>query len=109
MLTLAIIQERMKKLKNWGLESNFIVKDFSFDSFKEAIDFVNKIGEIAQKQNHYPDIVIAERIVRLSLTTHLERGLTSADFELAEEIDKLDIQDLPKVSDASPVANEDKI
>ena len=100
MLTLAIIQERMKKLKNWGLESNFLVKDFSSDSFKEAIDFVNKIGELAQKQNHYPDIVIAERIVRLSLTTHLERGLTSADFELAEEIDKLDIQDLPKASDA---------
>mgnify|MGYP001559793572 CR=1 FL=1 len=89
MLPLAIINERMAALRDWGLEGDCIVKDFIFNSHKEAMEFVNKVSEIAEKYNHHPGILIDYTNVRLSLTTHSERGLTSKDFEVAEEIDKL--------------------
>ena len=91
MLPLNLISERMQKLDNWSLEEHSIVKDYGFNSFKEAMDFVNKIGEIAEKMNHHPDILISYNKVRLTLTTHSERTLTLSDFELAEEIDKVKI------------------
>ena len=58
MLTLKEIQDLMVELKDWSLESNSIIKDFSFNNFKESLDFVNKVGEIAEKQGHHPDIII---------------------------------------------------
>ena len=66
-----------------------IVKDYSFVGFVRALDFVNKVGEIAERHGHHPDILLSGNKVRLSLTTHSEKGLTSKDFEVAEEIDKL--------------------
>ena len=89
MLTLLEIQEKLGKLRNWALEGNVIVKDFSFKDFKEALEFVNKVGEIAEERNHHPDIVISYNKVRLSLTTHAVNGLTSKDFEVAEAVDKI--------------------
>ena len=89
MLPLNVISERMQKLDNWSLEEHSIVKDYSFENFKEALEFVNKIGEISEKMNHHPDILISYNKIRLTLTTHSERTLTFKDFELAEEIDKI--------------------
>ena len=89
MLTLKEIQDLMVELKDWSLEPDSITKDFSFNNFKESLDFVNKVGEIAEKLGHHPDIMINYNLVRLSLTTHSEKGLTRKDFDLAKEIDKL--------------------
>lgn len=89
MLPLGIINERMQSLNNWALEDNFIVKDFGFGNFKEALEFVNKVGEVAEREGHHPDIMISFNKVRLRLTTHEEHGLTSKDFDVAEEIDKI--------------------
>ena len=79
----------MSKLKNWSLEGDSIVKDKILGNFKEAMEFVNKIAELAEKYNHHPAIIIQYNNVRLSLTTHYAKGLTEKDFELAEEIDKI--------------------
>lgn len=87
-MSLHEIQIRMQKLKDWGLEGNNIMKEFHFADFKSALEFVNKIGEIAEKQEHHPLILLDYNIVRLSLTTHSEKGLTDKDFDLAEEVDK---------------------
>jgi len=89
MLTLSDIQERMSKLRNWALEGNSIVKDKTFRNFKESIEFVNKVAEIAEKHAHHPDIVISYNLVRMSLTTHSVKGLTEKDFDVAEEIDRI--------------------
>ena len=89
MTTLAEMQKRMEKLKDWALEGNKIVKDLEFKDFKQALEFVNKVGEIAEKMNHHPDIMIFFNAVRLILTTHEAKGLTEKDFDLAEEIDKI--------------------
>lgn len=89
MLTLGEINHAMSGLKEWSLESSSITKTFSFSNFKESLEFVNKIGELAEKHSHHPDMLISYDQVRLSLTTHSEKGLTKKDFELAKEIDLL--------------------
>lgn len=89
MLSLKEINELMAEVKDWSLEGDMITKSFNFSNFKEAIDFVNKVGEIAEKQNHHPGIILDYNLVRLSLTTHYEKSLTKKDFELAKEIDKI--------------------
>ena len=89
MLPLSTINERMSKLRNWALDGNSIVKDKVFRNFKESLEFVNKVGEIAEKNNHHPSILINYEVVRITLTTHSAKGLTLRDFDVAEEIDKL--------------------
>lgn len=89
MLTLKEIQEGMKSLRGWSLEGEVIVKDFSFKDFKESLAFVNKVGEIAEKEGHHPDIVLSYNRVRLMLTTHSSKGLTAKDFEVAALLDQL--------------------
>lgn len=89
MLNLGQISSEMEGLRDWSLESDSINKVVSFASFKEAMEFVNKVGDVAEKFNHHPDILISFTQVRLQLTTHDEHGLTRKDFEVAREIDKI--------------------
>ena len=89
MLSLQEINALMSRLNEWSLEDGAIVKSFGFANFKDGLEFVNKVGEVAEKMNHHPDIVLSYNWVRVSLTTHSERGLTGKDFEAAEEIDKV--------------------
>ncbi|MAG38071.1 4a-hydroxytetrahydrobiopterin dehydratase [Candidatus Pacearchaeota archaeon] len=89
MLSLGLINEYMKKISNWALEGESIVKDFHFRDFKQSMSFVNRIAELSERQEHHPGIVIDFNRVKISLTTHEEKGLTSKDFEVAQEIDKI--------------------
>jgi 4a-hydroxytetrahydrobiopterin dehydratase len=84
------INEAMSLVKDWSLDTNSITKNFAFPTFKEALDFVNKVGEVAEKHNHHPDVLINHNQVRLILTTHSLSGLSRIDFEVAKEIDKID-------------------
>ena len=88
-MNLEEITSLIGELSGWGLNGNMITKTFDFKSFPEAIDFVNKIAEIAEKHNHHPDITIRHTVVHLALTTHSAGGLTEKDFEVAKEIDLL--------------------
>ncbi|MEK6825457.1 MAG: 4a-hydroxytetrahydrobiopterin dehydratase [Nanoarchaeota archaeon] len=89
-MNLGEIQKKMEKLKDWALEGSSIIKDVTFSDFKQALEFVNKVGEIAEKNNHHPSIILDYNFVHLTLTTHSEHTLTDKDFIVAEEIDKLD-------------------
>jgi 4a-hydroxytetrahydrobiopterin dehydratase len=89
MLTLGEINQEMAFLSGWSLEGSSIAKSFEFTNFKESLDFVNKVGEVAEKQQHHPDVLINYNTVRLSLSTHSEGGLTKQDFQLAKEIDMI--------------------
>jgi len=89
MLSLGEINQELSTLNGWSLEGSSISKNFTFSNFKESIDFVNNVGEIAEKNEHHPDIIINYNQVRLSLTTHSENGLTRKDFQLAKEIDMI--------------------
>lgn len=88
-MNLGEIQAGMAKLKGWSLEGQSIAREFEFDKFKDTIDFVNRVGQAAEIQEHFPTIMIEQNKVRLYLTTLEERGLSEKDFKLAEEIDKI--------------------
>ena len=75
---------------NWKTENNKWVKEFVFQNFVEAIEFVNKIVPLAEKADHHPDILIhSYKKVRIELFTHSEGKITDKDYKLANEIDKL--------------------
>jgi 4a-hydroxytetrahydrobiopterin dehydratase len=84
------IKNEMKRIPEWELLKNkSIERTFEFDDFTQAIDFVNSVAEIAEEEDHHPDIDIRYNRVRLLLSTHNEGGLTENDFDIAEKIDTL--------------------
>lgn len=83
------IDQRLADLTHWHQEGRRIAREFTFASFKEAIDFVNQVAEAAEEMDHHPDFDISYKRVILSNTTHSEGGLTRRDFRLAEKIDQL--------------------
>lgn len=85
----AELKDRLKKIPEWELEKKHIERTFEFDDFADAIDFVNAVSEVAEEEEHHPDIDIRYNKVRLVLSTHSKGGLTELDFGLAERIDTL--------------------
>jgi len=64
-------------------------KEYRFKDFREALDFTNRIGELAEAQGHHPDIFLAWGKVKLTIWTHKINGLTESDFVLAAKADRL--------------------
>ena len=85
------IQEYLSELKgSWELEDNKKIKrTFTFKTFREGIEFVNRVADIAEEENHHPDIHILYTKVTLVLTTHAMGGLSENDFIMAAKIDLL--------------------
>ena len=83
------IKDWMKKLPEWDLEKKHIERTYEFDDFSQSIEFVNGVAEIAEEDEHHPEIDIRDSKVRLRLSTHSEGGVTDLDFEVAEKIDTL--------------------
>ena len=79
---------RLSKLNGWQIDDGQLQKTFQFKFFRGALDFVNRIGELAERAGHHPDIDIRYNRVRLSLVTHDAGGLTAKDFDLAAQADK---------------------
>lgn len=74
----------------WRREGDEIVRDWQFENFAQAMEFVNRVADEAEEANHHPDILIyGWNKVRLSLTNHSAGGLTAADFTMAKRIDGL--------------------
>ena len=74
---------------DWKLDSGKLTRRFRFNDFVQALSFVNRVGEIAQAENHHPDILIEYNRVCLSLYTHSIKGLSQNDFILAAKISEL--------------------
>jgi len=84
------INEYMKLLNNWTLFNNHhIEKTFKFKNFKTSLKFVNKIGELAEKEGHHPNIDFTWGEATIKLWTHAVHGLSTNDFILASKIDML--------------------
>ena len=74
-------------LPGWARDGDEIVKTFDCGTFANAIAFVVKVGFLAERADHHPDIDIRWKDVRIALTTHDAHGLTNRDFDLASEIE----------------------
>jgi 4a-hydroxytetrahydrobiopterin dehydratase len=79
-------QSRLAQLPGWQIESGELVRTFQFKDFVAALQFVNRVGELAEQAGHHPDIDIRYNRVRLSLVTHDAGGLTEKDFDLATRV-----------------------
>ncbi|MFC0875418.1 4a-hydroxytetrahydrobiopterin dehydratase [Saccharicrinis sp. FJH2] len=74
----------------WVIEDKTkLVKTYPFTEYAPSVVFVDKIAEIAQQQNHHPDILLGFKKVTISLTTHSASGLTANDFIMAAKIDRI--------------------
>jgi 4a-hydroxytetrahydrobiopterin dehydratase len=82
----------LNKVSGWSLTDGAIAREFLFRDFRSAIEFVNTVAELAEKEDHHPDISVSYKNVRLTLSTHKVEGLSCKDFMLAAKIDRL-IQD----------------
>ena len=87
------IDELLPSLKaGWNVINNKkIEKVYKFKDFKEALDFVNKVGEIAEQEGHHPDIYLSWGKVIIRLFTHKIDGLHENDFILGAKIDEIEI------------------
>ena len=85
----AAINNAISRL-SWQREGDALVKVVKRKDFAEALAYVNQVGERAEARNHHPDIAISWNTVTLTLFTHTVAGLTQADVDLAEELDRLD-------------------
>lgn len=75
---------------DWAVKGKTIERDFKCKNFQEALNFVNKVGEIAESEGHHPDILIhGWNKVRLTLSTHALGGLTQNDFIVAAKINAI--------------------
>src|SRR5258708_8184110 len=79
-----------KQVDGWNVvEEHHITKAFKFPNFREALKFVNRVGELAEEQGHHPDIFLTWGKVDVTSWTHKIDGLTESDFILAAKIDQL--------------------
>jgi 4a-hydroxytetrahydrobiopterin dehydratase len=82
------IEARLGELTGWTRDDDEIRKQFERADFPAAIAFVVRVGFLAEKADHHPDIDIRWRTVHLALTTHDAGGLSARDFDLAAQIDE---------------------
>ena len=83
------IEQRVQQLDGWTLQGDAIVKRYTFDSFPDAIAFVNRLADEAERVDHHPDILVSYRRVTLTYSTHSEGGLTDKDFAGARTADRV--------------------
>ena len=74
----------------WKEKENKLEKDFEFDDFSSAIEFINKVAVISEKKDHHPEIYNIYNRVNIKLSTHdVGDIVTEKDYDLASEIDKI--------------------
>jgi 4a-hydroxytetrahydrobiopterin dehydratase len=73
----------------WNENEGALERTFTFGNFREALDFVNRVGELAEAENHHPDIAISYNRVTLRWWTHTAGGITDRDRELAAKTSSL--------------------
>jgi len=85
------ISDNLSKLNSWSVndEQKMIYKKFNFKTFKQALNFTNKVGQIADLEGHHPDISLGWGYSLIMLHTHAIQGLSINDFIIAAKIDEI--------------------
>jgi 4a-hydroxytetrahydrobiopterin dehydratase len=84
------LNELRRQVPEWEvIEEHHLRRTFRFKNFREALVFVNKVGELAEEQGHHPDISFGWGRVEVTIWTHKIDGLTESDFIFAAKVDTL--------------------
>ena len=88
-LSLNEIQKKLSEIYEWQLNDNkeMIFKKFKFKNFKNALYFINLVGDLAEEEGHHPDISLGWGYCLIMIHTHAIKGLSINDFILASKID----------------------
>ena len=86
------VRKRLPELHGWALSRGALRCEFKFETFPKAIAFVVRVGALAEKANHHPDIDIRYCVVKLALSTHDVGGISDKDFSLAAAIDRKSVR-----------------
>jgi 4a-hydroxytetrahydrobiopterin dehydratase len=77
------------QLPGWEVvEEHHLMKDYRFTNFRDALEFVNRVGEVAEREGHHPDIRFGWGYAHIQIWTHAIDGLSESDFILAAKIDE---------------------
>lgn len=79
----------LKQVPQWRLQDSKIVREIKLKDFRQALAFVNRVGEIAEDEGHHPDICVSYNRVTLELSTHAIGGLSENDFIVAAKVNAL--------------------
>ncbi len=71
------------------VDGHHLERQYRFDDFRQALDFTVRVGEMAEEQDHHPDIVLTWGLVTVRIWTHKIDGLTESDFVFAAKADQL--------------------
>ncbi len=86
------LAELRKQVPHWQVvNEHHLTREFKFPDFRQALDFVNRVGELAEQQGHHPDILLSWGRAEVTLWTHKIDGLTESDFIMAAKIDTLQL------------------
>jgi len=93
---LSQIHKYLKKVDGWDVRSDdeksyYLIKEYKFNNFLDSQIFINKVGDIAEKEGHHPDILFGWGYAKVQIFTHKINGLVESDFILAAKIDKIRI------------------
>lgn len=84
------ISPLLDQLDGWdAIEQHHLEKSYRFKNYSEALAFVNRLSEVAEKEGHHPDICFGWGHVQVEIWTHKIDGLTESDFILAAKIDQV--------------------
>ncbi len=83
------VENSLADLNDWKTENGNLKKHFEFKNFAESLAFINRVGALAEKLDHHPDILFGWGYAEFFITTHDAGGITQRDFELARAIENL--------------------
>ena len=88
------IHKYQKKVDDWEVIKNtkliyLLEKNFKFKNFIDSQNFINKVGEISENENHHPDIFFGWGYAKIMIATHAIEGLSENDFIVAAKIDQI--------------------
>ncbi len=84
------LEELRRQIPEWEVvEEHHLRRVFRFKNFREALGFVNKVGDLAEQQGHHPDISFGWGYAEVTVWTHKINGLTESDFIFAAKVDTL--------------------
>jgi 4a-hydroxytetrahydrobiopterin dehydratase len=90
-LTGAEVEPLLAQLRGWRVvDEHHLSKRYEFANFADALDFVNRVGRVAETEGHHPDVSFGWGYAELTLYTHAIGGLSESDFILAAKIDEVD-------------------
>ncbi len=89
-LTGEALKSMAAQVAGWNVvQEHHLARTFLFPDFRTALDFVNRVGAVAEHEGHHPDLKLSWGKVEVTIWTHKINGLTESDFILAAKIDEL--------------------